>query len=109
MKEVEGQIYLMEPAKLSILASEQCQLLTFFHQSQGRSGLTTLWIGYLQVCKRNRLNLDRRPNQIAYSKPALVMETVSIVSQVIKASEKLLTVEMRMYNTSKTELKACFG
>jgi thioesterase-3 len=45
-------------------------------------------------------------NQIAYFKPALVMEAVSITSQVIKAAEKSIVVEMRMFNSEKTEIKA---
>ena len=45
-------------------------------------------------------------NQIAYLKPALLMEEVCIDSQIIKFSESELFVEIRMWNTNKTELKA---
>ncbi|RKE95111.1 acyl-CoA thioesterase [Ichthyenterobacterium magnum] len=45
-------------------------------------------------------------NQIAYIKPALLMETVSIESQLIHYDSSNLKVEMRMYNKDKSQLKA---
>ncbi|WP_075340320.1 acyl-CoA thioesterase [Tenacibaculum agarivorans] len=45
-------------------------------------------------------------HQIAYIKPAVLMETVTIQSQLISYSDKRLHVEIRMLNESKTELKA---
>lgn len=45
-------------------------------------------------------------NQIAYLKPAFVMETVIIESQLIKYTNSELHVEMRMYNENKSHLKA---
>lgn len=45
-------------------------------------------------------------NQIAYLKPALLMEHVTIESQLIQFSNTALKVEMRMYNKDKSELKA---
>ncbi|KAA1247039.1 thioesterase family protein [Aquimarina sp. RZ0] len=45
-------------------------------------------------------------NQIAYLKPALLMETVHIDSQLFDYSESQLHVEIRMWNHDKTELKA---
>ncbi|WP_025742136.1 acyl-CoA thioesterase [Aquimarina pacifica] len=45
-------------------------------------------------------------NQIAYLRPALLMENVVIDSQLIKFTENQLHVEIRMWNASKTELKA---
>ncbi|MET2984144.1 acyl-CoA thioesterase [Aureibaculum conchae] len=45
-------------------------------------------------------------NQIAYLRPAFLMETVTIESQLINYSETDLLVEMRMYDKDKTELKA---
>ncbi|MDG5491744.1 thioesterase family protein [Psychroserpens sp. SPM9] len=45
-------------------------------------------------------------NQIAYLKPALLMETVTIESQLIAYDTSSLKVEMRMYNSDKTQLKA---
>lgn len=44
--------------------------------------------------------------QIAYLRPAFLMETVTIESQLINYSETDLLVEMRMYNEDKSELKA---
>ncbi len=45
-------------------------------------------------------------NQIAYLKPAFLMEKVTIQTQLIAYSQKHLQVEMRMYDADKTELKA---
>ncbi len=45
-------------------------------------------------------------NQIAYLKPALLMEDVIIDSQLIHCTENQLHVEIRMWNHNKTELKA---
>ncbi len=45
-------------------------------------------------------------NQIAYLRPAFLMEEVVIDSQLIKYSENALDVEIRMWNHYKTELKA---
>jgi len=45
-------------------------------------------------------------NQIAYLKPALLMEEVWIESQLIRFSEKDVQVEMRMWNMEKTQLKS---
>jgi len=45
-------------------------------------------------------------NQIAYLKPALIMEEVIIDSQLLSFSENELLVEMRMWNHNKKEIKA---
>ena len=45
-------------------------------------------------------------NQIAYLKPALLMETVTIESQLIHYDNSNLRAEMRMYNEDKSHLKA---
>ncbi|WP_420573171.1 acyl-CoA thioesterase [Kordia sp.] len=45
-------------------------------------------------------------HQIAYVRPAHVMETVTIDSQLIQYGKKQLLVEIRMWNANKTELKA---
>lgn len=45
-------------------------------------------------------------NQIAYLKPALLMETVTIESQLIYFDSSNLRAEMRMYNEDKSHLKA---
>ncbi len=44
--------------------------------------------------------------QIAYIKPALLMETVTIESQLFRYNDSELFVEMRMYDEHKTHLKA---
>jgi len=45
-------------------------------------------------------------NQIAYLRPAFLMEEVVIDSQLLSYSENSLNVEIRMWNHDKTELKA---
>lgn len=45
-------------------------------------------------------------NQIAYLKPAFLMETVIIESQLIHYNDSELKVEMRMLNKNKTQLKS---
>ena len=45
-------------------------------------------------------------NQIAYLKPAFLMEIVTIESQLVHYTNSELHVEMRMYNEDKSELKA---
>jgi len=45
-------------------------------------------------------------HQIAYLRPAKVMETVVLESQLFDYGKKDLAVEIRMYNESKTEIKA---
>ncbi len=45
-------------------------------------------------------------NQIAYLKPAFLMETVVLESQLIHYTNSELHVEMRMYNEDKSHLKA---
>ena len=45
-------------------------------------------------------------NQIVYLRPALLMETVVIQSQLIGFTNTELFVEMRMYNKDKSQLKA---
>ena len=45
-------------------------------------------------------------HQIAYLKPANLMETVTIDSQLISYTEKSLSVEIRMWNEDKSSLKA---
>ncbi|MEP1487133.1 MAG: acyl-CoA thioesterase [Algibacter sp.] len=45
-------------------------------------------------------------NQIAYLKPAFLMESIVIESQLIQYSNSELKVEMHMYNKDKSHLKA---
>jgi acyl-CoA thioester hydrolase len=45
-------------------------------------------------------------HQIAYLKPANLMEEVTIDSQLIAYNQKTLRVEIRMWNNTKTKLKA---
>ena len=45
-------------------------------------------------------------NQIVYLRPALLMEIVTIESQLIHFDDSNLKAEMRMYNKDKTQLKS---
>ncbi|MDT0559433.1 acyl-CoA thioesterase [Ichthyenterobacterium sp. W332] len=45
-------------------------------------------------------------NQIAYLRPALLMEEVILQSQLLHYTQSELFVEMRMYNNDKSHLKA---
>lgn len=45
-------------------------------------------------------------NQIAYLRPALLMETIIIESQLLYFDDSNLKAEMRMYNKDKTQLKS---
>ena len=45
-------------------------------------------------------------NQIAYIKPAFLMETVVIDSTILRLGEKDLLVEMKMWNEKKDKLKS---
>ncbi|MFC0604498.1 acyl-CoA thioesterase [Winogradskyella pulchriflava] len=45
-------------------------------------------------------------NQIAYLRPALLMETVILESQLIYFDDSNIKAEMRMYNEDKTQLKS---
>ncbi|MEQ6123990.1 acyl-CoA thioesterase [Pseudotenacibaculum sp. MALMAid0570] len=47
-------------------------------------------------------------NQIAYLRPAFLMEEVVIQSELIKYDASSLLAEMRMYTKDKTQLKAIF-
>ena len=45
-------------------------------------------------------------NQIAYLKPAFLMEEIVIESQLLQFGESQLLVELRMLNSDRTEIKA---
>ena len=45
-------------------------------------------------------------NQIAYLRPALLMEPITIESQLIEFDTSSIWVEMRMYNNDKSQLKS---
>jgi thioesterase III len=45
-------------------------------------------------------------NQLQYIKPAFIMETIQIDSQLIAATSRSLLVEMRMWDEKQTHLKA---
>lgn len=59
-----------------------------------------------KLAKKQGISWVVGTNQIAYLKPALLMENVIIDSQLIEYNQNRLKVEIRMWNTDKTELKA---
>jgi acyl-CoA thioester hydrolase len=59
-----------------------------------------------EYLKKTGLSWVVASNQISYIKPAFTMETVLIESQLIKYTENILLVEMKMWNEDQTELKA---
>lgn len=59
-----------------------------------------------EYLKKTGLSWVVASNQISYIKPAFTMETVLIESQLIKYTENILLVEMKMWNENQTELKA---
>jgi thioesterase III len=63
-------------------------------------------IDVFDYAKKTGRNWVVASNQIAYKRPALMMETIVIDSQLIKYSSKSLMVEMRMWDASQSKLKA---
>lgn len=63
-------------------------------------------IDLYNMAKTKGISWVSSSNQIAYLKPALLMETVAIESQLINYTKSNLLVEMRMYNEDKSQLKA---
>jgi acyl-CoA thioester hydrolase len=59
-----------------------------------------------QYAKETKLSWVVSQNQIAYLKPAVLMETVIIQTGILQMDEKQILVEMRMLNKEKTKLKA---
>lgn len=59
-----------------------------------------------EYMKKTGLSWVVASNQISYIKPAFTMETVLIESQLIKYTENVLLVEMKMWNENQSELKA---
>jgi YbgC/YbaW family acyl-CoA thioester hydrolase len=59
-----------------------------------------------QVAQEQGISWVVGSHKIAYLRPALLMETVVIDSSLLSLRERDLLVEMRMWNQSKTELKA---
>jgi acyl-CoA thioester hydrolase len=56
--------------------------------------------------KEKKLSWVVSQNQIAYLKPAVLMETVVIQTGILQMDDKQILVEMRMWNKEKTKLKA---
>ncbi len=59
-----------------------------------------------KLTKNTKKSWVSSANQIVYLKPANLMETVTIQSQLIGFTNSSLKAEMRMYNEEKTELKS---
>jgi len=63
-------------------------------------------IDIYRMAQKTGISWVLNSNQIAYIKPALLMEKVIIESQLIAYDTSNLRVEMRMYNADKSHLKA---
>ncbi|MFI1743347.1 acyl-CoA thioesterase [Thalassobellus sediminis] len=59
-----------------------------------------------KIAKKEGKSWVSSSNQIAYLKPALLMETVIIESQLINFNDSEILAEMRMYNENKSQLKS---
>lgn len=59
-----------------------------------------------QIAKETGLSWVVAQNQIAYLRPAFLMETVLIQSTIIGFGERNVSVEIRMWNSDKTQIKA---
>ena len=59
-----------------------------------------------QLAKEQGISWVVVKNQIAYLKPAFLMETVVIQTTILRLGDKDLQVEMRMWNEAKTSLKS---
>ena len=63
-------------------------------------------LNIFDIAKKKGLGWVIGSNQIAYLKPALIMETIIIDSQLISITPRSLKVEMRMWNEKQTQLKS---
>ncbi|WP_303317889.1 acyl-CoA thioesterase [Flavivirga abyssicola] len=63
-------------------------------------------IDIYKMAKQHGKSWVSSSNQIAYLKPAFLMETVTFESQLIHFTDSELHVEMRMYDGDKSHLKA---
>lgn len=59
-----------------------------------------------KIAKQTGLSWVVASSKIAFIKPAFLMETVFIETQMIAYSERDILVEMRMYDETKTSLKS---
>ena len=59
-----------------------------------------------KMAKTNGISWVTASNQIAYIKPAFLMEEVIIDSKLIVVKNSSIKVELRMWNKDKTEIKA---
>jgi acyl-CoA thioester hydrolase len=63
-------------------------------------------IDIYKIAKTTRKSWVSSSNQIVYIKPASLMETVTITSQLINFNESELIVEMCMFNEDRSQLKS---
>jgi acyl-CoA thioester hydrolase len=68
--------------------------------------MANLTLNIYQYAAQNGLGWVVSKNQIAYLRPAFLMETVVIDSTLIKLAEKDVFVEMKMWNERKDKLKS---
>lgn len=70
--------------------------------------MTHLNFNIYQLAAQQGVSWVVSKNQIAYLKPAFLMETVIIDSTILRLGEKDVHVEMKMWNEKKDKLKSVF-
>lgn len=64
-------------------------------------------LDFYRIARETGLTWVVSTTQVAFIRPALLMEKVAVESQLIGFGAKHVLVEMRMWNEAKTVLKAC--
>lgn len=80
--------------------------LDYFINAREDQVLEHYGIDFYKLMKEQGIGWVVGTSQIMYMNPAITMETVLIESQLIKFSNKSLTVEMRMWDKDRTRIKA---
>ena len=80
--------------------------IDYFINAREDQIMANLHFNIYQYAAQNGFGWVVSKNQIAYLKPAYLMETVVIESALLKLGEKAVQVEMRMWNEKKDKLKA---
>jgi YbgC/YbaW family acyl-CoA thioester hydrolase len=80
--------------------------IDYFMNAREDHLMNAMGFNLYQVAKEKGIAWVVRRNQISYLRPVLLMETVVIQSTITNWDERGLRIEMRMWNTDKTVLKA---
>lgn len=80
--------------------------LDYFMNAREDHMITNYGFNVYQYAQETGVSWVVRQSQIAYLRPAMLMEEVTIQSTLLHWGEKDLLVEMRMWDASKTVLKS---